>query len=213
MNPAEENEAVERYREWLRSAVAAPAGAEPLPVDFPALLAQFTALRHEVNLQTKAARALAEAVQLAPAPAAPAADDAAAKGLLDVADALAAALKQVEKWKPTAEEPGALAARPGILSRVFGLAPPPIPVTDPRLPALAGAAAEGYAISLRKAERALQAAGYEVIAADGLPFDAACMEAVETTSDAPHGFVAGVLRRGYRKNGQVVRFVQVKVGR
>lgn len=211
MTSEAEAAAVEKFRAWLRTPPP-PAGPEPARVDFPAILAQFTALRHEVNLQTKAARALAEAVQNQPAASATQPDDAAAKGLLDVADSLAAALKQVEKWKVAPDEPVPEPPQPGFFARLFGATPAAPPPND-KLKTLATAAVDGYAISLRKADRALTAAGYEVIAAAGLPFDPACMEAVELSDDAPPGFVAEEVRRGYRKNGTVVRFAQVKVGR
>src|SRR5215813_13018876 len=45
------------FRDWLREAAPpfeAPPGAEP--VDLHTLVAHFTALRHEVNLQTRAVR-------------------------------------------------------------------------------------------------------------------------------------------------------------
>src|SRR5262245_10937938 len=45
------------FRTWLTDLTTAPATAsEPPAVDLHTLVAQFTALRHEVNLQTKAAR-------------------------------------------------------------------------------------------------------------------------------------------------------------
>src|SRR5262245_35381825 len=55
------------FRSWLRQAAdaerpAAPPGdsAPAEPIDLHTLLAQFTAVRHEVNLQTKASRAQQE---------------------------------------------------------------------------------------------------------------------------------------------------------
>jgi molecular chaperone GrpE len=46
------------FRLWLRQlpAAAPPAAAASDPIDLRALLGQFTALRHEINLQTRAAR-------------------------------------------------------------------------------------------------------------------------------------------------------------
>src|SRR2546422_7267656 len=54
-------EAIDRilpdFRAWLTELAAAPGPAdEPPAMDLHSLVAQFTALRHEVNLQTKAAR-------------------------------------------------------------------------------------------------------------------------------------------------------------
>ncbi len=51
------------FRSWLHQAAAAPGAEAPAvepPLDLHTLLAQFTALRHEVNLQTKASRAQQE---------------------------------------------------------------------------------------------------------------------------------------------------------
>ncbi|HKB01808.1 MAG TPA: hypothetical protein VKD90_06290, partial [Gemmataceae bacterium] len=48
------------FRAWLGELAALPASAEAPAIDLHTLVAQFTALRHEVNLQTRAARSALE---------------------------------------------------------------------------------------------------------------------------------------------------------
>jgi molecular chaperone GrpE len=108
------------FRSWLRRA-AGPAGAPPddaaaEPVDLHALLGQFIALRHEVNLQTRATRAQQEqntetlrdleealhalkAAQAAPPPL-PEGDEAVRpllKTLVDLYDALALGRRELQR--------------------------------------------------------------------------------------------------------------------
>src|SRR5205823_5176890 len=157
------------FLEELADDAGDPPAPAAEPVDLYTLVAQFTALRHEVNLQTKAARAAteqtAEALKLlaAPKPAADA-DEAVRpllKALIDIADALSLALRQAEKAGDAAREGLSDLPRRGWLARLLGppAAPPP---PDNFRPLLAGLA-DGYALSLRRVERALAGAGLEPI--------------------------------------------------
>ncbi|MCE9534061.1 MAG: nucleotide exchange factor GrpE [Planctomycetes bacterium] len=113
------------FRDWLSAAapVETPAAASDGKVDLHTLVGQFTALRHEVNLQTKASRSSIEqnAATLQKFEEAMArleepveeeteehANDEALKPLLkamiDVHDALALALRQVEKQRVSIHE-------------------------------------------------------------------------------------------------------------
>ena len=98
--------ALEAFRQWLASDPPAAAEPEIEPVDLHTLVGQFTALRQEVNLQTRATRtqseqlsealtALRSAEQARPDP------DAAVrpvlKTLIDVYDALNLAAREVER--------------------------------------------------------------------------------------------------------------------
>jgi molecular chaperone GrpE len=200
------------FRAWLAELPAAPAdppAPPPEPVDLATLIGQFTALRHEVNLQTKAARAQAEqagqTLELLRATAnrssAAPADDAARpllKALTDVYDALALAAREVQR------APAALADALEALSAVPDEPPPTRrpwwqgggPTTDAGAETrkaareAARAAAEqagkalggltaGYELSLRRLERALEQAGAEPLACVGRPFDPELMEVVE----------------------------------
>jgi molecular chaperone GrpE len=151
------------FRTWLTDLAAAPPVIdEPPAVDLHTLVAQFTALRHEVNLQTKAARTsleqnadalkqLEEAVEeLRDRPADE--DDEGApllKALIDVYDNLALALRQVEKQRDSIDGPlaelvegtrfpevqdavGTLAIRPGFWWRLFGASAAPA-IRNPEL--------------------------------------------------------------------------------
>ena len=60
MNPAEIDAVLADFRAWLERAPdlgSQPADLPAEPVDLYTLVAQFTALRQEVNLQTRAVRA------------------------------------------------------------------------------------------------------------------------------------------------------------
>jgi molecular chaperone GrpE len=137
------------FRAWLREA-AAPEAAPPdaEAVDLHTLLAQFTALRHEVHLQTRAARAqqeqgaealrqLGEAVgalqqsQLAARLGEEQARDEALrpllKALVDVYDNLALAEREVRRAEEAAARPPeppaatSLPVTPSFWARLFGL--------------------------------------------------------------------------------------------
>ena len=108
-----------------------PAGyAADRRLDLYTLVGQFTALRHEVNMQTRAARAAVEQTAEVLEAADPrrrrptdAADDhlrPLAKAVIDIADALALSLRQMEKLREAAEPLWTLPSR----GRRPGGAPP-----------------------------------------------------------------------------------------
>lgn len=213
------------FRAWLVE-VSDTGGLTPRrspepPLDLAALVAQFTALRHEVNMQTKASRAAVEALAAGATPAPPEDDERTqAKAIVDVADSLALSLKQMERFRDSV---GALVAeatavpttpRPGFFARLFGAKPPAAPppgAAAEKLRALAASAADGYAMSLRRVERVLPSFGLEPIPAAA--FDPELMEVVEVVEGGPPGAVVEVVRAGYRWRGRVFRFAQVKVAR
>lgn len=108
-------------RAWLETqpAASAPVPAEPV-IDLAAIIAPFVALRHEVNLQTKASRAqfeqnaqtlehLRQALDVLrrPPPAAPATDDVLRpllKTLIDVYDALALGRREAQRLRDSIPE-------------------------------------------------------------------------------------------------------------
>jgi molecular chaperone GrpE len=201
------------------------------PVDLFTLVGQFTALRHDVNLQTKAARAAVEQNaevlrQLAEAKPAAAAEEADIRPLLkavvDIADALALSLRQMERMRESVEPLLATLDKPreqpGFFARLFGARQPVPETSDPaadKLRQLAAAAADGYAMSLRRVERVLPTFGLERVACQDRPFDPELMEVVEVVGDAgrPSGTVVEEVRPGYLWRGKVFRFAQVKVAR
>lgn len=208
------------FRRWLEALAnggRVEPGRSPEPVDLFTLVAQFTALRHEVNLQTKATRAAveqnAETVKQLAAATAP--TDVAevqrplVRAMVDIADALTIGLRQVAQavaGLEAAPEP----PRPGFLARLFAPTVAEAPPVRPRLEGIA----DGYALSLRRVERALVAAGLEAVDCAGRPFDPELMEVVEAVAaDAPTGTVIEEVRRGYRWNGTLFRYAQVKVVR
>ena len=159
MTPERIERVLAEFRDWLTD--LPPADGEPTPasepVDLHALIGQFVALRHEVNLQTKAARAsleqnaaalrqLEEAVaEIRNPPEEPAVESAVdlkplLKTVVDVYDALAMAVRQVERQKAAIvagleavldsaaieapPEGTSSGARPGFWARLFGAADP-----------------------------------------------------------------------------------------
>lgn len=202
---------------------------EPPAVELAAVVAQFTALRHDVNLQTKAVRAATEqtagVVAKLPKPESTPDVKPLLKAVIDIADALLTAHKQVAKAmdavEPLADEldaPSEPAKQPGFFARLFGVKPVSVPAPSAaatKLAPLLAGLADGYAISLRRVEAVL--AHYDLIAieCEGQPFDPETMEAIEQVASAGHAprTVVEEVRRGYHLNGSVHRFAQVKVAR
>ncbi len=236
------------FRTWLENLAGDPSvlvsrnssDNASLTVDLFTLVGQFTALRHEVNLQTKASRSAIEQnaetlKQLVPAEPA---DDSErirpiVKAVVDVADALALSLKQMEKLRESiegivdgligegldVEEPEERPAQPGFFARLFRAKPKPEPVREKpdweRLQPLAAAAADGYAMSLRRVERLFPTLELEPLLFIGEAFDPEWMEVVEVVGETgePAGIVFEDVRPGYRWRGKLLRFAQVKVTR
>src|SRR5207248_11403289 len=73
----------------------------------------------------------------------------------------------------------------------------------------------GYQMSLQRLERALAQQGLEPIECVGRPFDPETMEVVEAVRDPSRDTteVLEEVRRGYRWQGRVFRFAQVRVAR
>jgi molecular chaperone GrpE len=227
-------------------------------VDLAAVVAQIAALRHEVNLQTKASRAAteqtAEALKLAAAPKpSPDPDDAVkplVKTLVDIADALLIGKKQAEAAARAANDlaaelrvadpvptpPDFSPLKPGWFARLrrstwnaaaisdewfaqmsarrYALNHKAEKLNGSLAPLLAGLA-DGYAMSLRRVERAFPQFGLEPLAVVGEPFDPDTMEAAEAVDDpeAPPGTVVEEVRPGYTWHGKPFRFALVKVAR
>ena len=229
------------FRAWLTAATV----AEPTPagevIDLSAVVGHFTALRHEVNLLTKTTRAAveqnAEALKsLQPAAKPEDRTPALLKTVIDIADSLAGALKQVERGQAALQEildgcaddaPPPPPTRPGFLRRL--LAPSAdgwaewadaVAVRDAareeamaKLAPLVDGLADGYAMSLRRVEAVLPQFGLEAIECEGVPFDPELMEAVEVVEGTPSGTVVEEVRRGYLRGDDVYRFALVKVAR
>ncbi|MBY0525303.1 MAG: nucleotide exchange factor GrpE [Gemmataceae bacterium] len=232
------------FRGWLEQLGDAPVSldgtAPPEPIDLHTLVGQFAALRHEVNLQTKATRTqqeqnadtlrqLTQAVEAAKqAPKTDTDDDEAVRPLLktlvDAADALALAKQEIERLQTTTG--GALERlttesqpAPSGLARWFSRG------TDNSSAARRQAAEQvrrlldsvltGYGMSVQRIERALQQHGLEAIACVGERFDPECMEVVEAVAESgrPSGEVIAEVRRGYLWNDRVFRCAQVRVAK
>ena len=228
------------FRAWLGELTEVPApAADPPAVDLHTLVAQFTALRHEVNLQTRATRSAVEQSgevladlrdaldELREGPA----DDPLEpllKAVVDVYDNLALALRQANRQRESLEKPvSELAVRPppvrrtGLLGRLVGSAPVETdrPARAAEAAALVRSALDGliagYRMSLARVDRVLAEYELEPIPVEGEPFDPDLMEAVEVAGDTgrPAGEVVEEVRRGYRRGDIVFRHAQVKVAR
>jgi molecular chaperone GrpE len=230
------------FRTWLGELADTPApSGEPAVVDLHTLVAQFTALRHEVNLQTKATRTsleqtgeaiqqLGEAVEeLRERPVADDELDPLLKSIVDVYDNLALALRQVTRQREALEKSLAeLAVGPpparksGVWSRVFRPGPTAEDDRSNRAAAAAGlvrSALEGliagYRMSLARVDRVLAQSGLEPIPVEGEWFDPDLMEVVEVSADTSRrpGEVVEEVRRGYRRGDTIFRYAQVRVVR
>jgi molecular chaperone GrpE len=219
------------FRGHLEGLLTPPPAPETAPAafDLSAVVAQFTALRHDVNLQTKATRTATEqatelAKQFNSTPKTSPADATAplVKGLIEIADALATAHRQIESVRaglnpllaklsaPSMPKPPTAAT--GFLGRVFGRreafndwaqevlaadaqrTSTAAEATAKLSPLLAGMA-DGYTMSLRRVEKALEAAGLVAIPTVGRTFDPELMEAVEVVSGGSSGQVVEEVRR------------------
>lgn len=206
------------FRGWLCDLAAGivpePPELPEEPIDLHTLLGQFTALRHEVNLQTKSVRAqqeqsaetlktLEDAVERLDEPEADEQPDDAAlrpvlKALVDVYDALALGRQEVERLEQT--------TRAALNDLRCAVAPTPGPRTfwsrwfdgskkDAERLQLSAARADalqplldsvltGYRMSLQRLERVVQQQGLEPISCVGEPFDPERMEVVEAMADS-----------------------------
>ena len=260
------------FRDWLTNPppVEEPIAAEGSPVDLQTLVGQFIALRHEVNLQTKASRAsleqnaetlrrLDESLQELQIPSPAVSNDDVTRPLLrtliDVYDVLALSLHQVERQKtaivaglatvlqaveiePLPTVANAESTRPGFWKRLFGASNTtavPDDVTQWRdraasqfeerdekvrtavdfLQQALDGLITGYAMSLNRIERVLPQFGLERLACEGQRFDPEMMEVVEVVAGGERspGEVVEEVRRGYRLNGSIFRYAQVRVAR
>lgn len=227
------------FRSWLKALPQEPPAAVPAePFNVNALVAQFTALRHDVNMQTKAARAAVEQTngvlqQLQSQKAAPEEPESEhlrpiVKLILDLHDALSIAHRQMEKAKlpeDDIEPPKVAASTPGFLARLFGAVPfdavawqayrKKLDDANAKLREQFAGASDGYAMSLRRIERAFPDLGLEQIPCLDEPFDPELMEVVDTVAagDREPGTVVEVLRHGYLWNESLFRYAQVKVAK
>jgi molecular chaperone GrpE len=225
------------FRDWLRDAAPAEAPPAAEPVDLHTLVAQFTALRQEVNLQTRAVRQQQEQNaetlrQLEAAgrqPAAPANDDQSRSllnALIDVADTQQRAIVELRRVSEDVAQGAAtvhlerrtstaLWAVLGIAREYFKTHSHLVFSAQQQLAASkrVSAAADGIEMGLQRIERAMKSHGLEPVAAIDRSFDPELMEAVEVvvTSEKQPGYVYDELRRGYLLNGRVFRFAQVRV--
>lgn len=191
----EEVEAIlAEFRDWLRN----PEGDIPEPVGIVRLVDEFTALRHEVKLLTKATRAQTEQVAAAQAPSAPAPHKDTRSLLLATIEAVDT-LERAQNALARAVEPRPL----GWWARWFG------PPADERLPA----AAEGLALANQRLLATLKRLGVDRVATTGQAFNPETMEAVEAVAGATPGQVAEEVRAGYLRAGKPLRYAQVRVGK
>jgi molecular chaperone GrpE len=235
------------FRGWLEQAAAQSVpsatevgggqeGAQP-EFSWHLLAAEFTALRQEVNLQTRAARAQleqnAEAFQQLEN-AAHALDDARSenngependeivrpllKTLVDVYDALALARREVERVEKTMTDVPPLNASLVPESRSWWRrwqTASAVPVAQGQDRQVLSSILVGYKMGLQRIERSLRQHELEPMECVGAPFDPEYMEVVEVINEPGHQGTEVVeeVRRGYRWRGRLFRVAQVRVSR
>lgn len=194
------------FRAWLES-LAAEGQIEPdapidPPVDLATIAAAFTALRHEIHLHTKAARAQSEQAaaiieQLSCHECGETGDELSADAMLEAADVL---IRAESGLRRALDE----SSRASGWRRWFA----------PRRDAIA-ASVDGVTLGVQRLSRTLERLGFEAIPSIGQPFDPETMEAIEAvvSTTATPGTVVEEVRRGYWLEGRVVRVAQVKVAR
>jgi molecular chaperone GrpE len=219
MTPEAADAVLADFRTWLTTAPAERPDDRLDPVD---VAAHFTALRHEVNLLTKTTRVAveqnAETLAALQKPPAPPEDKTLplVKAVIDIADSLAVALRQIDRSRETLRELLAPPEQPpprGLFARLLTAPPAPPPNVAEKLAPLADGLADGYAMSLRRVDRVLPLFGLEAIDCVGKPFDPEVMEAVEMVDGPVGGAVVEEVRKGYRRGATVYRASLVKVAR
>ena len=212
------NEEIERiladFRVWLETQPDEPAAPEAPAIDLTTIVRELTALRHEVNLQTRASRGqleqnaellaeLRQAIESTDDAAEPEPSRPLLKALVEARDALGLAREQLER---TLQAPPPVRSA---WSRWFG------PADDGRQREALEAVAAGYAMSLSRLDRALEQHGFERIACAGLPFDPETMEAIEAVKEPGRtgSEVLAEIRPGYLLDGRLYRAAQVRVAR
>lgn len=226
------------FRHWLRDVAVPDELPEPVAgPDWATILQQWTALRHEVNLQTRASRAqleqnsqaleqLRQAAQEARRQDSPAADAddrirPLLKSLLEAHDALTLGLREVERLRAgLASTEADSVPTPSFLARLTGAAAlvgelAAARQREAKLCEQIDAMATGYRMGVQRLERAIRQAGLESIDCVGQPFDPETMEVAEVVRDSERGTteVLDEVRRGYRWQGRVFRCAQVRVAR
>jgi molecular chaperone GrpE len=217
LTPAAIDALLAEFRSWLEQMTDAP---DPEPasdaprIDLATLAGMFTALRHDVNLQTKAARMQAEqsaqalallhdTIDRLGAPARVKDGDALLMTLVEAADVLSRAERGLQQALDLAQP-----KPPSIWRRWFAAES-----TSTAARSALAATLEGVRLGYQRLERALQQHGLERIPAVGFPFDPELMEAIEAVAGVrqPPGTVLEEVRIGYHRNGVVFRCAQVKV--
>jgi molecular chaperone GrpE len=236
------------FRVWLQETAQADDSCSSESTSEPefqwqTLVAEFTALRQEVNLQTRAARAQmeqsGEALKTAQTSVAaleehqpdeqPKTDETIKpflKTLTDLYDAMALAMREVGRVQKALDE--ALAGVPAIQVMPkrrwwrFWSGPPP---SDQDKSLWKHAAEQvrgffesvvtGYKMGLERLDRAFTQHGLETIDCVGEPFDPEYMEVVDVVTEPGRTGteVLEVVRRGYLWNERLFRPAQVRVAR
>lgn len=203
--------ALDDFTAWLAELPAAAPDGEPAPqgVDLYTMLTEFAALRQDIKLQARQQRttlrgqeSLAERLQTIAEQF-----DARIAHLDRVHDALRRRIEETTVLPfldiRDALVRGETAARAAARQRGFWR----------RRSRGIDAVVEGYAMALRRFDRALERLGIQPVAALGQPFDAACMRAVEQRQvrDQAQGIVIEEIAGGFLRAGEVLRTAQVVV--
>lgn len=210
----------ERLGRWLEEVLAdepPPEGADAELVseilrggerdeetDLRSLWAAVTQLTQEVKLQGRSFDRLAQGLAAAERPA----NGTAAEGgepalpvLMDVRDRLERGAQAARECLDRAREGGRLRALAG--------------AGTGDLVQAVEALEQGYEMATERVDRALGTYGVRAIECEGRAFDPDRMSAVavERDGNAPDGTVLQVVRPGYERNGEILRFAEVRVAR
>jgi molecular chaperone GrpE len=242
-DPIDDETLLFRFRDWLRDARIeangpdgdrgpSPAGPEP-EVGLYRLVEEFTALRHEVKLETKGSRGLQEqieallpairqaidqfrtvapkeeqAVQSVARPLAEAIadlDEALDRGRLEIEKSDLNALFQGQSWFRRRRHRTYHGQVRDLVGRRVGESRPELFV----------ALLEGYGLIQSRLRRAMDAAQVRRIETIGQPIDPGRMTVIEVVDspDQSPGHVVDEVRRGYTWRGRVLRYAEVRAAR
>ncbi len=251
MNADEADPIIERFARWLRSArveteaLGLPESAEESAGEgfgLIDLVAEFTALKHEVKLHTKSARGVTDQMERAVAALAesvgalrlrmPEGDGSGkplALALVELDEALERGASELARTRQRIGDELARDLEAAVRSArarsswfgrwLFGLVDQAlheeVRAVARKHSELFDAVAQGYGVIHNRLRRTLAGERIAPIPCEGSRVDPALMTVLDVVDDPalPAGLVVAELRRGYTWNGQVLRFAEVRANR
>ena len=203
------------FRQWLLALNDdATPSAMTEPDSIAPVIAEFTALRQDVRLQTKATRQAIELLQADDEELPP--DKTMLNTIMGLADALGLGFRQSQATQKLIDEKLVNVLQTTTTKQGWFSRPKPtlMPETITTIRQQVAGLADGYAMSQRRVEQLLIDNELTRIDCVGEMFDPERMEAISMAqSDDESGTVVDELRSGYLWRDKVIRYAQVRVAR